>query len=241
VFAAIAAERATSPFAMVYLVPIPLRSSDQARLRQIDGVTCVSPDVSPRVLRNAIHAATTHDVSEGAEIIDLGQVLREQRQPLRILVAEDNATNQAIIRKLLETAGHTVLLASNGEEALDLYEQESPELAVLDFNMPERNGLEVCTAIRTMEPTGTRLPIIILSASVTVEARDRARKAGADEFVGKPFEAANLLQVIDRLARRAGRGYQVRPKATAPIVASIALLDQSRVQEVSTSHPTQRS
>ena len=232
VFAAIAAERATSAFAMVYLVPTPLRSSDQARLRQIDGVTCVSPDVSPRVLRNAIHAATTHDVSEGAEIIDLGQVLQEQRQPLRILVAEDNATNQAIIRKLLETAGHTVLLSSNGEEALDLYEQEPPELAVLDFNMPERNGLEVCTAIRTMEPTGTRLPIIILSASVTVEARDRARKAGADEFVGKPFEAANLLQVIDRLARRAGRGYQVRPRATAPIVASIALLDQSRVQEV---------
>jgi CheY-like chemotaxis protein/HPt (histidine-containing phosphotransfer) domain-containing protein len=110
-----------------------------------------------------------------------------------------------------------------------LYEQERPELAILDFNMPERNGLEVCTAIRTMEPSGTRLPIIILSASVTVEARDRARQVGADEFVGKPFEAANLLQVIDRLARRAGRGYQVRSKAATPIVA---LLDQLRVQEV---------
>ena len=232
VFAAIAPERAASAFAMVYLSPTQLRSSDEVRLRQVDGVTCVSPDVSPRVLRNAIHAATTHDVSEGAEIIDLGQVLKEQRQPLRILVAEDNATNQAIVRKLLESAGHTVVLSSNGEEALDLYEQEHPELAILDFNMPERNGLEVCTAIRTMEPTGTRLPVIILSASVTVEARDRARHAGADEFVGKPFEAANLLQVIDRLARRAGRGYQVRPKATTPIVASIALLDQSRVEEV---------
>jgi two-component system sensor histidine kinase RpfC len=232
VFAAIAAERAANAFAMVYLASTPPSRSDEARLRQIDGVTCVSPDVSPRVLRNAIHAASTNGVSEGAEIIDLGQVLKEQRQPLRILVAEDNATNQAIIRKLLESAGHTVLLSSNGEEALDSYEQERPELAVLDFNMPERNGLEVCTAIRTMEPTGTRLPVIILSASVTVEARDRARQAGADEFVGKPFEAANLLQVIDRLARRAGRGYQVRPKPTMRIVASVELLDQSRVQEV---------
>jgi two-component system, sensor histidine kinase RpfC len=232
VFAAIAAERATSTFAMVYLAPTPPSSSEEAKLRKIEGVTCVSPNVSPRVLRNAIHAAMTHDVSEGAEIIDLGQVLKEQRQPLRILVAEDNATNQAIVRKLLESAGHTVLLASDGEEALDLYEQERPELAVLDFNMPERNGLEVCTAIRTMEPTGTRLPVIILSASVTIEARDRARQAGADEFVGKPFEAANLLQVIDRLARRAGRGYQVRPKANTAIVASVALLDQSRVQAV---------
>jgi two-component system sensor histidine kinase RpfC len=232
VFASIAAERPTSAFAMVYLAPTPPSNSDEARLRKIEGVTCVGPNVSPRVLRNAIHAAMTHDVFEGAEIIDLGQVLKEQRQPLRILVAEDNATNQAIVRKLLESAGHTVLLSSNGEEALDLYEQERPELAVLDFNMPERNGLEVCTAIRTMEPTGTRLPVIILSASVTTEARDRARQAGADEFVGKPFEAANLLQVIDRLARRAGRGYQVRSKANAGIVASVALLDQSRVQAV---------
>jgi two-component system, sensor histidine kinase RpfC len=232
VFAAIAVERTTGAFAMVYFAPTSLSNSDEAKLRQIDGVTCVNPDVSPRVLRNAIHAATTHDVSEGAEIIDLGQLLKAQRQPLRILVAEDNATNQAIIRKLLESAGHTVILSSNGEEALDLYEQGHPELAVLDFNMPERNGLEVCTAIRTMEPTGTRLPVIILSASVTVEARDRARQAGADEFVGKPFEAANLLQVIDRLARRADRGYQIRPKAGTPFVASIALLDQSRVQEV---------
>jgi len=229
VFASIAVERDPNAFAMVYVAPTPISSFDEARLRQVLGVTCVGADVSARVLRNAIHAATTRDVSVGAEIIDLGQVLKAQRQPLRILVAEDNATNQAIVRKLLESAGHTVLLSSDGEEALDLYEQERPELAILDFNMPERNGLEVCTAIRTMEPTGTRLPIIILSASVTVEARDRARQAGADEFVGKPFEAANLLQVIDRLSRRAGRGYQLRPKVATPIVA---LLDQLRVQEV---------
>jgi HPt (histidine-containing phosphotransfer) domain-containing protein len=53
-----------------------------------------------------------------------------------------------------------------------------------------------------MEPTGVRLPAIVLSASVTVEARERASAAGADEFIGKPFDAAALLQTIDRLARR---------------------------------------
>ena len=225
-------ERLNTPIAMIYMSQATPSSLDTERLRQIDGLICLELNCAPRVVRNAIHAVTTRGTSETAEIIDLGQMLREQRQPLRILVAEDNVTNQTIIRKLLESAGHTVLLASDGEEALDLYEDGHAELAILDFNMPERNGVEVVTAIRTMEPTGVRLPIIILSASVTTEARERARVAGADEFVGKPFEAAALLQVIDRLARRASRGQQNRFKANVPGQSNVALIDHARMQEV---------
>ena len=140
-----------------------------------------------------------------AEIIDLAEVLKQQRTPLRVLVAEDNPTNRAMISKLLEHAGHEVILAADGEEALDLYEQQKPDIAVLDFNMPQRTGLEVIKAIRVMESGGERLPAVILSASVTNEARDRSRSAGADEFMGKPFEAAVLLQTLDRLARRRAR------------------------------------
>ena len=220
--------------AMIYLASGRPPVEAESRLRRIEGATWLGADVTARVLRNAIHAATTREVASTAEIIDLGQILRAQRQQLRILVAEDNVTNQTIVRTLLESAGHTVLLASDGEEALDLYEEAHPELALLDFNMPGRNGLEVCTTIRTMEPTGVRLPVIILSASVTVEARERARHAGADEFVGKPFEAANLLQVIDRLARRAGRAQNAaKSRSAAPAnIASVALLDQRRVHDV---------
>lgn len=232
-FERLTVEQPEATTAMIYLAQGGLSAADEARLRNIDGVTWANGNVTERVLKNAIHAATTREAIGSAEIIDLGQVLREQRQPLRILVAEDNLTNQTIIRKLLESAGHTVSLASNGEEALDIYEEAQPELALLDFNMPERNGVEVCATIRTMEQTGVRLPIIILSASVTVEARDRARRAGADEFVGKPFEAANLLQVIDRLARRVGRGQNVRPRTSAaPAAVSVALIDQVRIKEV---------
>ena len=233
VFERLLTERCDPPIAMIYLSQTPPSDTEIARLRQLGDISCLNLSASPRVLRNAIHAATTGGAPESAEIIDLGQVLQQQRQPLRILVAEDNATNQTIIRKLLESAGHTVLLASDGEEALDAYEEGHAELAILDYNMPERNGLEVVTTIRTMEPTGTRLPVIILSASVTPEARDRARAAGADEFVGKPFEAASLLQVIDRLARRAGRGQQTRSRGTASShTATVALIDDARMQEV---------
>ncbi len=233
VFEQVSNERSEAPIAFIYMSQMAPSEAELARLRNIDGVACLNFSASSRVLRNAIHAAATRNTSDSAEIIDLGRVLQEQRQPLRILVAEDNITNQTIIRKLLESAGHTVLLASDGEEALDLYEAGQAELAILDFNMPERSGLEVVTAIRTMEPTGTRLPVIILSASVTTEARDRARTAGADEFVGKPFEAAGLLQVIDRLARRATRGHQSRFRAAAAAQpATVALIDHRRIQEV---------
>jgi two-component system sensor histidine kinase RpfC len=233
VFETVAAERIDDATALIYVSPIAPSDADAARLQSIAGVNYVHPDASPRILRNAIHAATTHETRESAEIIDLGHVLKQQRQPLRILVAEDNLTNQAIIKQLLESAGHTVLLASDGEEALDVYEQDLPELAILDFNMPERNGLEVVSAIRMMEPAGTRLPVIILSASVTVEARDNARSAGADDFVGKPYDAANLLQVVDRLVRRAGRGQPSRARHAPAVPVSIApLLDELRLREV---------
>jgi HPt (histidine-containing phosphotransfer) domain-containing protein len=106
-------------------------------------------------------------------------------------------------------------------------------LAIFDFNMPIRNGLEDAAAIRNMEVSGPRLPIIILSASVTVETRAKALQSGADDFVGKPFDAAGLLQVIDRLAKGIVRS-QARP-AHLPATVSlrgIPLINQSRLEEV---------
>jgi len=234
VFEKVAAAQSDEPTAMIYLALTPPNGLEAKGLREIDGVSWIGPDASPRIVRNAIHLATASETRTGAEVIDLGLVLKQQRQPLRILVAEDNFTNQTIIRQLLDSAGHAVILASDGEEALDLYEQHKPDLAILDFNMPERSGLEVVAAIRTMEPFGKRLPAIILSASVTPEARERARRAGADEFVGKPFDAAVLLQVIDRVARVATKGHALMAQAAAASISrgAVPLIDGGRLRDV---------
>jgi two-component system sensor histidine kinase RpfC len=226
--------------ALIYCAADPASARREPALRRIPGLQVVGREATQRHMRNAIHAATTRDLGESGEVIDLASVLQQQRQPVRVLVAEDNATNLAILRQLLESAGHTVYAAIDGEEALDLYEAKAPELAILDFNMPERNGVEVTAAIRTMEPAGVRLPVIILSAAVTVEARERARLGGADEFVGKPFDAATLLQVIDRLARRSTRtsahpapGAVAVPAARTPsAVDALPLMDANRFAEV---------
>jgi len=225
------------PVALVHIAQEPLSVVDAARIRSIRDAFTLGPGVIPRAFNNAVHAATATGGRDSAEVINLADVLKQQRTPLRVLVAEDNATNQVIISKLLEHAGHTVMLASDGEEALDLYEQAKPDIAILDYNMPERSGIEVIKAIRMMEPTGERLPVILLSASVTPEARERARASGADEFMGKPYEAAALLQTIDRLARRKARAPQSRSvmrmrPAESVVELEMPLVDSRRMAEI---------
>lgn len=233
VFEHVAAERGETPTAMIYLASAATSEAERGRLLSIEGTSFLESDASPRLLRNAIHAVTSSENLVSAEIIDLGVVLKQQRRPLRILVAEDNATNQAILRQLLESAGHIVTLASDGEEALDLYELQRPDLAIFDFNMPERSGVEVTLAIRHMEPPGTHSPIVILSASVTPETRERAQQAGADEFVGKPFDAATLLHVVDRLGRGAFREQKRRSNQLATVFhGAIPLIDRARLRDV---------
>ena len=233
-FEQIASDRADLPTALIFLADVAPDETVRQRLRGIEGASYLGVDVSPRLLRNAIHAATSSDARESAEIIDLGLVLKQQRSPLRILVAEDNTTNQTILRQLLETAGHTVILACDGEEALDSFEVQRPDLAILDFNMPERSGVEVTSAIRLMEPAGTRMPIVILSASVTPETMERVKSVGADDFVGKPFDAVKLLQVVDRLARGITRDNAARANKGQATVshAAIPLIDRARIQEI---------
>jgi two-component system sensor histidine kinase RpfC len=187
--------------ALIYVANGEISVVDKARVNSLNGAFALDY-ATPRLLRNAIHASNAGLENGYDPNADLPAILGRKRASLRILIADDNATNQKIIRQLLESAGHEVLVASDGEEALDLYEAEDPDLGIFDFNMPHRSGVEVIQAIRAMEPPGTRMPAMILSASVTLEARTRAKNAGADEFVGKPFDAASLLQQIDRLAQQ---------------------------------------
>ena len=230
----VAAERGDLPTALIYLTSDVALARAEPRLRRIDALQVLPVDSPRRHIHNAIHAATARaDGAGGAEVIDLAAVLEERRQPMKILVADDNATNLAIITRLLEQAGHHVIPTSDGEAALDVYERDVIELAILDFNMPLRNGIEVTAAVRAMEAPGSRLPIIILSASVTPEAKDRARASGADEFMGKPYDATRLLRLIDRLAHRAGRA----PAGEATLAATTAmerlpLIDAQRMRDV---------
>ena len=114
----------------------------------------------------------------------------------RVLVAEDNPTNQRVTQMILESGGHVATIVSNGEEALDALERANFDIALFDLSMPVVSGLE---ALKLYRFTASKpIPVIILSANVTTDAIGECQRAGASEFVAKPVRASLLLDAIER-------------------------------------------
>ncbi len=117
-------------------------------------------------------------------------------RPLLVLVADDNHTNQKVVSKILERAGHRVLLADDGERALDILAEEPVDVAILDVNMPELGGIEATKLYRVTSLGGRHLPILGLTADATPQTRRRCLEAGMDACLVKPIEPAALLAAI---------------------------------------------
>lgn len=159
-----------------------------------------------RLLFNAIHSATA--IQGGQEgVISLSDYYATRdanRRRYQILVAEDNAVNQRVIVGILERAGHRVRVVGDGEQALDVLENERFDVIIMDLNMPELGGLDAARAYRFMDPESLQVPIIMLSADVTSETMKECEDAGIDAFLPKPVEARRLLDTIANLvAKRA--------------------------------------
>lgn len=126
----------------------------------------------------------------------------EPAGPLRklsILVADDNRTNQKVIGKILERAGHDVSIVENGEQALDAMQAKVFDIALMDVNMPILNGIEATKLHRFASLGKPRLPIVALTADATPETKQRCEEAGMDACVIKPIEPARLLNIIDSI------------------------------------------
>jgi two-component system response regulator MprA len=125
---------------------------------------------------------------------------------MRILVVDDERAVRESLRRALELEGYDVELAADGQEALDLLESEqngAPDALVLDVLMPGVDGLEVC---RRLRQSGSRLPILMLTARAEVENRVEGLDAGADDYVTKPFALEELLARLRALLRRTADG-----------------------------------
>ncbi len=129
-----------------------------------------------------------------------------QPQPqsaISILVAEDNAVNQRLIRHLLEARGHRVTIAGDGAAALNAWRERPYDLILMDVQMPEMDGLEVTRRIRAEErPAGSHVPIIALTAHAMKGDSDRCVEAGMDGYISKPIRIEELDRVL--LDRGAG-------------------------------------
>jgi CheY-like chemotaxis protein len=122
------------------------------------------------------------------------------RNPLRVLLAEDNVVSQKLMVRLLEKRGHLPIVAANGREALALISQLDFDLVLMDLQMPDIDGLETMAVIREKEKqSGAHLPIIALTAHAMKGDRERCLEAGFDGYVSKPIDASELIQEIRRV------------------------------------------
>ena len=126
--------------------------------------------------------------------------LRESARKLRILVAEDNAVNQAVILRVLQKMGHTPVLAENGKEALALASTEKFDLVFMDVQMPEMDGLAATAAIRESEKiSGAHLPIFAMTAHAMKGDRERCLEAGMDGYITKPVRFSDIEETLSGL------------------------------------------
>ena len=116
-----------------------------------------------------------------------------------ILVADDTRSIRTALSILLEEAGHTVRLASNGEDALEEYRKRRPDLLLLDVMMPKKNGYQVLTQIRRGDPL---LPVMFLSAKGSPADVALGLDLGSDDYLPKPFDNEVLLSRINAIFRR---------------------------------------
>lgn len=113
----------------------------------------------------------------------------------QVLCIEDNSSNMTLISRIVEAEGHTLVRAEDGPTGLMLLGQMTPDLILLDVNIPGVNGLEIARRISVDERLGD-VPLIAITANVLVGDRERCLEAGCDEYLPKPLDIKRLRELM---------------------------------------------
>lgn len=139
------------------------------------------------------HQIKTVEKPSGQPSIDL--------QKTHILVAEDNRTNQLLLRKMLAKHAGKLEFAQNGEEVVDMFINTPPDVVLMDVSMPKKNGLDATKDIRVWEGSQNRdaIPIIALTANAFPEDRKKYLNSGMTGFLEKPIKKQRLLDELGQI------------------------------------------
>ncbi len=175
-------------------------SNNHSELLKFGYFCILNTPVEKRLLFNALHATTLDRSRENnvTRLIDL-QAEAAKDTSLDILIGEDNKTNQMVIKKVLEYAGHKVDIAKNGEQVLDALDNKRYDIMILDMHMPVMDGVETVKIYRFTCTSDEQIPVIMLTANATKEAAEECMEAGVDAYLTKPFETKKLLGTISSL------------------------------------------
>ena len=186
---------AGSTFTVRLQLPIGKRKSEaHAVAPRVDALAAPVPQAPQGQAAQPVQQATTHKSEVPAQA-------QGQASAMRVLVAEDHPINQKLVGVLLARMGCQTCFCENGLLAVEQVQQQDFDLVLMDVNMPVMDGLTAIRRIRAMPGDVARVPIVVLTADVMNEARDRAMAAGADAFVSKPVNLDQLRGIVMEFAR----------------------------------------
>ncbi len=120
----------------------------------------------------------------------------------RILVVDDEETIRDLLHTVLRRLGHEVLLADRGQQGIEVFRRERPQITILDLSMPDLNGIAVLKEVRTVDPQAS---VIILTGTGTEALERQARELGVSDFLAKGFSLHALGQALKRVLSQPGR------------------------------------
>jgi CheY-like chemotaxis protein len=175
-------------------------------VRAIDMRDCLATIAHAKPLRIATELITRHSLAEARGSGSSGRrqavTTSPDDQHIRVLLVEDNLTNQLVATKMLEKLGCTVTVAATGKEAIRQFLTSVYDVVFMDYQLPEMNGIDTTREMRRLERPGCHVPIITMSASVLDQDRQRFRDADMDDLVPKPVEMEALQAALTRWVRR---------------------------------------
>ena len=169
---------------------------------------CLFKPVRQSDLRNALQAGVTNMPELIANPTALSTAVRAAKgtRRLRLLLVEDNPVNQKVATALLRRLGHEPDVACDGMHALEMWEENDYDLVLMDCQMPRLDGYSTTREIRRRERgSGSRIPIVALTASALAADRQLCIDAGMDDYLVKPIELDRLVEVLERIGSKIGK------------------------------------
>jgi PAS domain S-box-containing protein len=175
--------------------------------------------------------AMAPETPQARPIITRHTIVEEKRRKMRILLAEDNPTNQIVALRTLEKAGYRADAVANGAEAIAALENVPYDLVLMDVQMPEMDGLDATRRIRdrVSRVQNHEIPIIAMTAHAMKGDRERCIEAGMDDYVSKPVNPKELIEAIER--RLGGKGASKAGPAGARAIPQSKVFDRAALLE----------